>query len=78
MFNVSQLYSIPQFLRANFRLVNYNELAFITMKERKKDPPLFDHISYRILAEKYKHLQRKVDQWLVLAAILRSKFHIFA
>ena len=61
MFNVSQLYSIPQFLRVNFRLVNYNELAFITMKERKKDPRLFDHVSYRILAEKYKHLQRKVD-----------------
>ena len=69
MFNVSQLYSIPQFLRVNFHLVNYNELAFITMKERKKDPQLFDHVSYRILAEKYKHLQRKVDQWLVLAAI---------
>ena len=77
MFNVSQLYSIPQFLRANFRLVNYNELAFITMKERKKDPRLFDHVSYRILAEKYKHLQRKVDQWLVLAAIRRSRFHLF-
>ena len=48
------------------------------MKEKKRDPRLFDHVSYRILAKKYKHLQRKVDQWLVLAAILRSKFHLFA
>ena len=36
MLNVSQLYSIPQFLRENFHLVNFNELAFITMKEKKK------------------------------------------
>ena len=35
MFNVSQLYSIPQFLRANFQEVNYNEQAFITIKEKK-------------------------------------------
>ena len=62
MFNVSQLYSISQFLRANFHEVNYNELAFTTMKEKKRDPRLFDHVSYRILAKKYKHLQRKVDQ----------------
>ena len=46
------------------------------MKEKKGDPRLFDHICYRILAKKYKHLQQKVDQWLVLAAILRSKFHL--
>ena len=26
-------------------------------------------IMFRILADKYKHLQGKVDQWLVLAAI---------
>ena len=52
MFNVSQLYSIPQFLRANFHEVNYNELAFTTMKEKKRDPRLFDHVSYRILAKK--------------------------
>ena len=36
MFNVSQLYSIPQFLRANFHKVNYNELVFTTMKEKKE------------------------------------------
>ena len=77
MFNVCRLYSIPQFLRANFHYVNYNELAFITMKEKKRDSRLFDHVFYRILAEKYKHLQRKFDQWLVLAAIRRSKFHLF-
>ena len=34
------------------------------MKEKKRDPRLFDQVSCRILAEKYKHLQRKVDQWL--------------
>ena len=48
------------------------------MNEKKRDPQLFDHVSYRILARKYKHVQQKVDQWLVLAAILRSKFNIFA
>ena len=37
MFNASQLYSIPQFLRANFYEVNYNEGAFITIKEKKRD-----------------------------------------
>ena len=36
MFNVSQLYSIPQFLRANFQEVNYNERAFIIIMENKK------------------------------------------
>ena len=35
MFNVSQLYLIPQFLRANFYEVN--EGAFITIKEKKKE-----------------------------------------
>ena len=78
MFNVSQLYSIPQFLRANFNLVNYNEPAFTSMKEKKRNPRLFDYVFYRILAKKYKHVQRKVDQWLVLAAIRRSRFHLFA
>ena len=34
MFDVSQLYSIPQFLNANFLEVNNNEWAFITMKEK--------------------------------------------
>ena len=34
MFNVSQLYSIPQFLRANFQEIN--ERAFITIKEKNK------------------------------------------
>ena len=36
------------------------------MKEQKRDPRFFDHLSCRILAKKYKHLQPKVDQWLVL------------
>ena len=36
---------------------------------RKRDPRFFDHVSCRILLEKYKHLQRKVDQWLVFAVI---------
>ena len=36
MFNVSQLYSVPQFLRTNFYEVNYNERAFITMDEKKE------------------------------------------
>ena len=48
------------------------------MKEKKRGPRLFDQVSCRILAEKYKHLQRKVDQWLVLAAIRRSRFYLFA
>ena len=30
----------------------------------------------RILAEKYKHLQRKVDQWLVFA-VIRQKISSF-
>ena len=36
LLNVSQLYSIPQFLRTNSKEVNYNKGAFITIKERKK------------------------------------------
>ena len=36
LFNVSQLYSIPQFLITIFKEVNYNERAFITIKEKKK------------------------------------------
>ena len=32
---VSQLYSILQFLRANFSEVDYNERAFITIIEKK-------------------------------------------
>ena len=47
------------------------------MKENRRDPRLFDYVSYRILVKKYKHLQPKVDQWLVLAAIRRSKFNLF-
>ena len=35
MINVSQLYSIPQFLRANFEEVSYNELPFISIIEKK-------------------------------------------
>ena len=69
MFNVSQLYSITPFLRTNFLEVNYNEQAFITIKQKKRDLRFFDHVSSRILSEKYKRLQRKVDQWLVFGVI---------
>ena len=59
------LYSIPKSLRANLWEVNYNERAFITITgEQKKDPQFFDHVSCRILSEKYKHSPRKVDQGL--------------
>ena len=67
MFNVSQLYEIPQFLRANFQEVNYNEEAFITITGGKnRDRRFFDHVSCRI-SEKHKHLQRKVGKWLARA-----------
>ena len=69
MFNVSQLYSITPFLRTNFLEVNYNEQAFITIKQKKRDLRFFDHVSSRILSEKYKRLQRKVDQWLAFGVI---------
>ena len=36
LLNLSQLCSIPQFLRANFQEVNYNEQAFIIIMENKK------------------------------------------
>ena len=52
MFNVSQLYSMPQILRANFHYVNYSEPALTSMTEKKRDLRLFDHVSYRILAKK--------------------------
>ena len=77
MFSVCQLYSIPQFLRTNFQEVNYIERTFITIKKKKKGHlRFFDHISCRILSEKYKHLHRKVDQWLVFA-VIRQKFLSF-
>ena len=41
LFNVRQLYSIPQFLRTNFQEVNYNEQTFITIKEEKKRYTIF-------------------------------------
>ena len=57
MFNVRQLYSIPQFLRTNFQEANHNARVFSTIKEKKKwDLRFFDHVSCRILSEKYKHL----------------------
>ena len=71
LLNVSQLYSIPQFLRASFQEVNYNERAFITLKEQKKDLQFYDHVSWRIL-EKYEYLQRKVEKWLGFA-VMRQK-----
>ena len=56
MFNVSQLYSIPQFLRANFHLINDNKLAFTTMKEKIFDSSITFPTEY--YQKKYKHLQR--------------------
>ena len=61
MFNVSQLRSIPQFLRAN----SYKR-AFITMKEKNRDPRFFNYPSYRILTEKYKHPHQKLTNGLFL------------
>ena len=74
MFNVSQLYSIPQFLRVNFKEVN--ERAYITIKEKNRDLRFCNHVSRRMLSEKYKHLQRNVDQWLVFA-VMRQKISSF-
>ena len=34
------------------------------MKEKKRDPRLSDHVSCRISAEKYKHLQRQLTNGL--------------
>ena len=48
------------------------------MKEKAGDPQLSDQVSNRILVEKYKLVLRKIDQWLVLAAMRRRKFHLFA
>ena len=45
-------------------------------KEKKRDPRFFDHVSCIILLEKYKHLQQKVDQWL-LFAVIRQKVSSF-
>ena len=42
MFNVSQLYSIPQ-NKTIFLEVNYNDRAFSTMKKKKRDLRFFDH-----------------------------------
>ena len=44
-------------------------------KGKKSDLGFYDHVSWRIL-EKYKHLQQKVDQWLVFAA-MRQKISPF-
>ena len=76
LLNVSQLNSIPQFLRTSFQEVNYNNRAFITIKEKKKRSGFFHHVSCRILSQKYKHIQRKVDQWLVFA-VIRQKISSF-
>ena len=48
MFNVSQLYSMPQFLWADFLEVNYNEQTFITKKEKKRDLLFYDQVPGRI------------------------------
>ena len=56
MFNVSQLYCIPQFLTANFWEVN--KQAFITIKEKKRNLRFYYHVFWRILSKKSKHPQR--------------------
>ena len=47
------------------------------MKEQKTDPRFLDHVSRRILSEKYKYFKRKVDQSPVFAALLSRKLHLF-
>ena len=77
MFNLSQLYSIPHFQRASYYEVSYNERAFITMNETKRDPQFLDNVSCRVLAEIYEHPQRNFDQLLVFASTRFIKFHLF-
>ena len=60
MFNENQLYSIPQFLRANFHQINDNELAFTTIRRKKwiLDTSITFPTEYQ--QKKYKHLQLKL------------------
>ena len=67
LFNVSQLYSIPRFLRINFRMLIVRNEIYYHEGEEKRDLRFFDRVSCRILSKKYKNLQQKVDQWLVFA-----------
>ena len=61
MFNESQLFSAPQFLRVNGLEVNYNEGAFIFMKEKKiGDSRFFNDVSYRILSENMNIVNEKL------------------
>ena len=48
------------------------------MKEKKRDPLFFLHVSCRILRKKYEHIQRKVDQSLDFATIRHKTFHLLA
>ena len=61
MFNESQLFSAPQFLRVNSLEVNYNEGAFIFMKEKKiGDSRFFNDVSCRILSENMNIVNEKL------------------
>ena len=61
MFNESQLFSAPQFLRVNGLEVNYNEGAFIFMREKKiGDSRFFDYVSCRILSENMNIVNEKL------------------
>ena len=61
MFNESQLFSAPQFLRVNGLEVNYNEGAFIFMKEKKiGDSRFFNDVSCRILSENMNIVNEKL------------------
>ena len=61
MFNESQLFSAPQFLRVNGLEVNYNQGAFIFMKEKKiGDSRFFNDVSCRILSENMNIVNEKL------------------
>ena len=61
MFNESQLFSVHQFLRVNGLEVNYNEGAFIFMREKKiGDSRFFDYVSCRILSENMNIVNEKL------------------
>ena len=43
-------------------MFNCDERDFITLKEKKGDLKFYDHVSWRILLEKYEYLQQKVEK----------------
>ena len=49
--------------------------AFTTVSE-KRDPLIFDHVSCRILLEKYKCIQQNVDQLLVCTSNQRFRVQL--